>query len=149
MHRSYTIEEVARQLGVHKSTVRFWMGRGLGVVDDGRPVLIYGEALRAFLSAAEAKRRQRCAAFEMYCLACRAPRAPAAGIIEFIPITPKSGNLRAICPECEGLMHRRATLTAWPLWRAHVEGAGAQAAPHIGESASPCLHCHLDESEAA
>jgi hypothetical protein len=38
---------------------------------------------------------------------CRAPRRPAGDMAEFILLTTKTGNLRAICPECGLLMHKR------------------------------------------
>ena len=38
--RSYTIEEVARTLEVHRNTVRHWIKAGLRVIDDKRPILI-------------------------------------------------------------------------------------------------------------
>jgi hypothetical protein len=35
--RSYTIDEVARTLEVHRNTVRHWIKAGLPVIDDKRP----------------------------------------------------------------------------------------------------------------
>ena len=33
-------------------------------------------------------------------------------MVDFLPITARSGNLRAICETCGTLMHRRASVTA-------------------------------------
>lgn len=49
IHRSYTIEEIAKLFGVHKNTVRHWMKNGLTATDDKRPMLILGRVLAAFL----------------------------------------------------------------------------------------------------
>ena len=51
IHRSYTVEEAANLLAVHKSTVREWIKRGLPTSDDRRPTIILGRELAAFLSA--------------------------------------------------------------------------------------------------
>jgi excisionase family DNA binding protein len=49
IHRSYTVEEVARLFGAHRNTVRAWLRAGLPALDQGRPTLIAVSALRAFL----------------------------------------------------------------------------------------------------
>ena len=49
IHRSYTVEEIAR-LNVHKNTIRGWIRGGLPTIDARRPTLITGSDLRRFLS---------------------------------------------------------------------------------------------------
>ena len=44
--RSYSIDEIARLLGVHRNTVRHWIRNGLPVLDDRRPNLILGSELK-------------------------------------------------------------------------------------------------------
>ena len=48
-HRSYTVNECAEGLGVHKNTLRAWIKDGLPVLSAGRPLLILGANLKAFL----------------------------------------------------------------------------------------------------
>jgi hypothetical protein len=106
IHRGYSVDEVARARGVTKGTVRRWTKSGLPAITDQKPLLILGEDLVEFLAKRKAP-SQRCSPFECYCVKCRAPRKPAGDIAEYIPLAPKTGNLRAICPVCFRLMHKR------------------------------------------
>lgn len=40
VHRSYTVDEAARLLGVTKGTIRRWIGAGLPAITDRKPFLI-------------------------------------------------------------------------------------------------------------
>jgi excisionase family DNA binding protein len=110
IHRNYTVEEVARLFGCHKNSVRRWIKSGLPVLDDRRPMLIHGSDLRAFLESQRKKSRQRCKPGQLYCVGCRAPKAPAGTMVDYIPASSSSGNLRGICPDCDSLIHRRVSL---------------------------------------
>jgi excisionase family DNA binding protein len=98
IHRNYTVEEVARLFGCHKNSVRRWIKSGLPVLDDRRPMLIHGSDLRAFLESQRKKSKQRCKPGQLYCVACREPKAPAGSIVDYIPATSSSGNLRVSAP---------------------------------------------------
>src|SRR5256885_5258795 len=105
-HRTYTVEEIARLFGIRKNTVRQWVKTGLATVDDKRPKLILGKDLIVFLQARRAKRKQACLPGQMYCVRCRLPKSPAAGMADLLLINEKVGNLAAICPDCNSIMHR-------------------------------------------
>jgi Helix-turn-helix domain len=110
IHRSYTVEEVARLFGVHRNTVRAWVKLGLPTNDDRRPMLILGRDLVAFLCARRAKNKRTCKPGEVYCVRCRAPRVPAGNMADYQPVTETLGNLIAICSDCEAMMYRRVSL---------------------------------------
>ena len=115
LHRSYSVAELVKRLGVHKNTVRLWQHAGLEPIDASRPVLFQGKAVKAFLAKRNASRKRPCAPGTIFCFRCRAPRAPASGQLDYIAATPESGNLRAQCAACGGMMHqriRRADLAA-------------------------------------
>lgn len=112
LHRIYTVDEVAKTLDVVKPTVRRWIkSGGLPALTDRRPWLVQGADLNDFLRAARTQ-RQTCEPDECYCVKCRKPQRPAGAFAEFIPLTPTGGNLRAICPACETLMHKRVSRAA-------------------------------------
>lgn len=144
IHRSYTVEEVARRLNVHKNTVRGWIRGGLPTIDARRPTLITGSELRRFLEAKKKKCKQPCAPGEFYCVRCRAPKAPAEAKADYIPITSSSGNLRGLCPECGTLIHRRVAYAKLDDFRAFLNIAVPQALPTLRESDGPSVSCNFE-----
>jgi excisionase family DNA binding protein len=143
IHRSYTVEEVARLFGVHKQTVRNWIGAGLYVLASRRPILIHGSDLREFHERRREKRKQKCRPGELFCLKCQAPKRPAGDMLDYLPMSLVSGNFRGICPTCNGLIHRRVGL-------ANIDAAKGNCTveyPHgqgrITDTSNPSLDCHL------
>ena len=108
VHRSYTVEEVARLFGVHKTTVRGWLKAGLPRIDGRRPILILGRELAGFLHARRDRRRQRCRSGELYCFRCRAPRRCALRT---------AGDLQVALPQAQ----QRITESAEPSLNCHLE----------------------------
>ncbi|MBS0411433.1 MAG: helix-turn-helix domain-containing protein [Proteobacteria bacterium] len=110
MHFNYTVAEAALLFDVHRNTVRNWTRTGLRTFRAGKAILILGEELRRYLTDRRAERRTACPPGSMYCLRCRAPRTPAQGMVEAVSVTQTTVNLRGLCDDCEGFMHRRASL---------------------------------------
>lgn len=140
MHRSYTVEEVARLYGLHRNTVRQWIKRGLPTCDGTRPVLILGGELRDYLTRERTARKHPCKPGEMYCLRCRESRRPALDMADYQPMTATSGNLVGLCPACEGLMFRRTSLAGLAVAAGVLVVTHTQAREHIGESRTPSLN---------
>jgi excisionase family DNA binding protein len=104
---SYTSEEAARALNVHRNTVRNWLRSGaLPAMTGSRPHLILGALLVEFLKRRRLAQKRKCGLGELYCLKCRAPRKPVAELIEHRPMTSGRTRIVAICSSCERLMHR-------------------------------------------
>ena len=143
IHRTYTVEEVAGLFGVHRNTVRDWVKRGLPTNDGRRPMLILGRDLVAFLRARRAKNKRTCQPGEIYCVRCRAPKAPAGDMADYQPVTGTLGNLIAICSDCETMMYRRVSLAKLEQVRGKLDVTMPQALRHIDESAQPSVYCDL------
>jgi hypothetical protein len=141
IHRSYSVEEVARNLRKHKNTVRAWIKQGLRPIDRRRPTLIHGLELVSFLQNRRMSGKRPCPPGHMYCLKCRSPKQPAAGMADYLPISSTSGNLRALCPDCGKFMHRRASLAKLNIVGVGLDIAFPQAVSRIRESPVPCLNC--------
>ena len=110
IHRTYTIDEIARVTGAHKNTVRQWIKKGLPTIDDRRPALMLGSEVKRFHETLRDARKRPCAPGQMYCFKCREPRPPAFGAVDYIPSDETIGNLSGLCPVCGTLMHKRASL---------------------------------------
>ena len=108
-HWNYTVAEVAELCGVHRNTVRAWIGEGLPVIGDRKPFLIRGSDLKAFLEARAKRRKQPLADGEFYCFACRKPRRPVAGLLDYETAANGAGRLVGLCAVCETVMYRSAS----------------------------------------
>jgi hypothetical protein len=105
--RSYTIDEAASALQVHRNAVRYWIKKcALPVMTDRRPHLIHGAKLVAFLKHRREARRRKCEPGQFFCLKCRQPQTPAAGMVDYQPVSTARGVLVGMCPLCETLMRR-------------------------------------------
>jgi hypothetical protein len=101
IHRSYSVEEIARLFGIHKNTVRAWVTQGFEAIDKKRPIVVHGKTLAAFLTARRVASKRPCPPGYIYCLPCRAPKSPAGNMAEYVPGSNATGNLRGICPDCD------------------------------------------------
>ncbi len=140
IHRSYTVEEAARLFCAHKNTVRAWIKAGLPTCDTRRPTLILGRDLAAYLQARRVKNKRPCQQGEIYCVRCRAPKRPAGDIAEYQPLTASLGNLIGICPDCEAMIYRRASLAKLPEIQGNLNISFAEAKRRVIEIDSPTVN---------
>ena len=143
IHRSYTIEDIAKLFRIHKNTVRHWLKDGLAAIDAKRPILILGRVLAAFLQARRVKNKRTCKAGELYCVRCRAPKSPAGGMAEYSPITSKFGRLAAICPDCESIMNRNVSIARIGEFRGKMDISFPEAPPRISERTQASVNSDL------
>jgi excisionase family DNA binding protein len=145
---SYTVEEAARALNLHRNTVRNWVRReGLAAMTGSRPHLILGVVLVEFLKRRRLALKQKCGVGELYCLKCRAPRKPIAELIEQRPVTSGRTQIVGICSICERLMHR---FVANRNLEANLREFGVHSGPADGSLADTTylgLNCHFAPSE--
>ena len=149
LHRSYSVPELAACFGVHKNTVRHWQRAGLKPLDGGRPVLFQGAIVRAFLSARNAIRKRPCPPGTLYCFRCREPRPPALGMVDFLPVNARTGNVRAICATCATVMHRRASKDALTSILPGCDVQFVEALPRLKGSSPPSLNSDSERQVAA
>jgi len=148
LHRNYTARELADRLGVHKNTVRHWQGKGLTPIDDQRPQLFKGAAVRAFLAGQYAKRKRPCPVGTLYCFKCREPRPPVPTCVEYVQLRPGSGNLGGICIDCGTVMHRRVRQVAIHSVLPGLLVQIREAPPRLSGSPDPSLDCDQERHSA-
>lgn len=141
IHRSYSVEDIARTLSVHKNSVRSWIKSGLPTVDNTRPVLVLGNELKAWLENRLKANKRPCPIGTIYCFKCREPKAPALGMIEYKPMDCSSGNLNALCEACGTVMHRRIKQIDISIKMPDLDVQIREALPSIIERAQPSLNC--------
>jgi hypothetical protein len=146
IHRNYTISEIATLLGAHKHKVSRWIPAGLPTTDTKRPLLIHGKDLRAFMCARKPKKRS-CTPSEFYCLRCRAPKRPAGEMVDYIPKTISRGLLRGICPTCDSLIHRAASLGTITQNRGGLDIAFPNGERRIDDLSSPLPNVDFRQDE--
>jgi hypothetical protein len=143
IHRNYKVEEIASLLGTHKNTVHRWVKTGLPTNDHKRPMLILGRDLIEFLQARRAKNKRPCRPGEIYCVRCHRPKVPAGEMVDYLPITDKLGNLKAICPDCDSIMNRRVNLAKLGQVQGKMDITFPQALRRVSESNQPTVNSDL------
>lgn len=147
LHRTYSVEEAADALAVHKNSVRGWRKDGLTAIDNGHPILFQGSVLRAFLEQRNASRKRPCQPGTIYCFRCREPRAPALGMVDWTPINARTGNLKALCGVCETVMHRRARRDALTTIMPGLKVQIAEGPSRLKGEPIPSLNCDMTKED--
>jgi hypothetical protein len=131
--RTYNVREAAKATGATAGTVRHWLKIGLQSVRDCYPTIIRGVDLIDFLNQRNIRRKRPCGPGRLYCFRCKEPRRPAFDEVEFWPDGIKLGSLRAICPICTGIMHRRTSVARVTVAAGDLRISFPQGDPRLGE----------------
>ena len=144
IHRSYTVDEASRALGVCKPTVRRWLKGGkLPVIDSQRPALILGSELIAFLKARR-KPKQRLRIDQCLCFSCKAPRSAAGRMAELVRASISTFNVCMLCEACERPIYRRYSARQIATLGEKLSLSASEAIRHLIETAHPCLNVHFE-----
>ena len=138
-HRTYTYEEAARALDLHKNTIRTWVrSEGLEALTDRRPHLILGVSLIAFLKRRRERNRTRLRIDEMFCFRCKVPRIPDGNLADCEVNERSSANLSGICPACSTMMFKRVSLKAIGILQSRLDVMIKQAPSTLRKENEPC-----------
>lgn len=103
---NYDVPELARTVGVSVGTVRNWLKHGLPAMTAQRPTLILGSDAKEFLADRKAKTKRPLAPDELFCLSCKAPRKPYAGLVQLDHAPGKPARITGFCEACETVCSR-------------------------------------------
>jgi excisionase family DNA binding protein len=148
IHRTYTVEEIAKLFGIHRNTVRAWIKAGLPTIDERRPTLIQGSQVAAFLQARRARNKRTCQPGEIYCVRCREPRVPVSSRVIYQPLGPGQGNLVGVCSTCGAGLFRRVSAAKVALILGSLNVTGMEALEHIGESHKPSANSDFEQDDS-
>lgn len=109
--KTYTLPEIAEGLDRNIATVRRWLGAGLPALDERKPTLVAGDALRDWLKKEWSRRKRKCEPCELYCFKCRSPRLPKRGTVLIQDRNEKTVAISALCSECGSKMNQAGSLS--------------------------------------
>lgn len=141
IHRSYSVEEIARLYKVHKNTVRGWRKQGLRAIDSQRPTLVRGDELSRFLTERRTRAKHACDPGQIYCLPCRRAQNPAGGVADCVVASDKAATLQGICPDCNRMIYRRINFQKLETVRGDLEVTITEARIRISDTARPIVNC--------
>lgn len=119
---SYEIDILAKVLGVHPNTIHNMIKEGLPIIEDSYPYLIRGEVAMGFIAERQRKRKSPLKQDELRCLRCCKGTKAKNGVAALEIITPKVGNLKAVCEECEiTKTNRRISLKDLPKFQEFIK----------------------------
>jgi hypothetical protein len=103
-------------LGLHVQTVRKWIKNGLRTTDAGKPALVYGHDLIAYLKKNNSTNKCKTAFDHFYCMGCQDARPV---FRRKISVEQKSQFLKVqgACRECKRPMFKNYKLSDFPMLR--------------------------------
>lgn len=109
---AYDIDDVCALFsdpGLHVQTVRKWIKNGLSTIDAGKPALVYGYDLIAYLKKNNTVNKRKTAFDQLYCMGCQDARCI---FRNKIVVEQKSQSLKVqgICRECKKSMFQNYKL---------------------------------------
>lgn len=148
IHRSYEVADIAHLFRVHRNTVRSWLKTGLNAIEGVWPTLVLGAALRHFLTQKSGKRRQPTPPGQIYCMGCREHRRPALDMVDYVPGSATSGNLKAMCPVCGAILNRAVRLGDLSLVMPRIDVRITPADKRLRQSSHPSVKHDSDTPSA-
>lgn len=147
LSQCYTIQQCSNTLGVTVATVWTWIRQGLPTVPNGKPPLIPGDGLKAWLTQRRLSRKRTCQPNELYCCRCRAPRAPKLGSVVITPRNTKTVAIRALCGTCDARMNKGGALAN----QSEISAAFGLSTPfqeHLAGCENPTVNQHFEKEPA-
>jgi ribosomal protein S27E len=146
----YDIDDICTlfsDLGLHPQTVRKWIKNGLKTMDAGKPALVYGHDLIAYLKKNNNANKCKTAFDEIYCMGCQDARPV---FRNKIAVEQKSQFLKVqgACRECKKPMFKNYKLSDFPALRQKFTLVGVLELYDF-EATTDKTHIHAQEPNTA
>ncbi len=147
---AYDIDDICAlfsDLGLHPQTVRKWIKNGLQAMDAGKPALVYGHDLIAYLKKNNSANKCKTAFDEMYCMRCQDARPV---FRNKIAVEQKTQFLKVqgACRECKNPMFKNYKLSDFPALRQKFTLVGVLELYDF-ETPTDKTHIHAQEQNTA
>ena len=107
---TYNFKQIAKDLNRTIETVYRWKREGMPVIPDTSPPLVDGADLLEFHKARQQARKRPCEDDEAFCFTCKTQRHFAMGSVVIRPVKKKRFSIDGDCAECNGEMHKGASM---------------------------------------
>lgn len=114
--QTYSLEEIAICLGVHKNTPIRWLKMELKRIDDERPYLVYGQVLIDFLRNKQEKQRQKCRPHEIFCVKCKTSQIPENSTVTIEIYNSKKLMIKGRCSCCGSNINKVGSVEKLPVY---------------------------------
>lgn len=140
INRSYTFEELAVVLDVHKNTISTWVKNGLPCLKERRPFLVLGHDAKTYLQQRREAKKQRCQPNELFCMRCKTPTRPAENFVEYVPLSLEKGRLTGFCERCESVVNKFVCMDKLEGYSTIFDLTISKALEHINDCDNPLLN---------
>lgn len=113
---AYDIEDICNlfnDLGLHPQTVRKWIKDGLPTIDQGKPILIYGNNLIEWMKKRNSSNKCSTELDQMFCMKCQDARHVFQRQIA-IDQNGRFLKVKGICRSCKTTMNKNYKLAVLP-----------------------------------
>jgi hypothetical protein len=107
--QTYSAAELAKAIGRDPATVRRWYREGMPALDDQKPPIFDGAAVKGWLKKRWALRKKSCGPNEAHCLRCREARQFSEGSKSIRKSTAKVLVITGKCAVCGTSMNKFAS----------------------------------------
>ena len=111
-----TLDDICNLFNVNHQTVREWIRRGLKTIDNGKPILIYGNDLKAFLGKQNQSNKCHTEFNQMFCMKCQDSRGVYKNQIQ-LEANQQFLRAKGLCRDCKSVMNKSYKLSDLPQLR--------------------------------
>lgn len=142
----YDIDDIChlyQQYSLNHQTVRKWIRKGLKTIDKGKPILIYGYELKAFLGKQNQSNKCQTEFNQMFCMKCQEGKEFYKKQIQ-LEANQQFLRAKALCSNCKSVMNKPYKLADLPELRKMFAVVDVL---QLYDCENPPVKTHLDDQD--